>query len=88
MSFQICLTTEKALPLFESLYLDCSDTPVERSSDEEMSIDDPYVASSFGFQNAENVYSRVQMKKSEQCVPGMREQRNDITVILIFSVNS
>ncbi|GFS69803.1 hypothetical protein NPIL_299181 [Nephila pilipes] len=39
------LTTEEAVPLFESLCLDCSDTPVECSSDEEMPIDDPLVSS-------------------------------------------
>ncbi|GFT79669.1 hypothetical protein NPIL_625531 [Nephila pilipes] len=60
------------MTFFESLSSDCSDTSVESSSEEEMSINDLSVASSAGVQNAENVDSssvvlNVEVKKHSEC---------------------
>ncbi|GFU46214.1 hypothetical protein NPIL_189521, partial [Nephila pilipes] len=45
-------TTEKAMSFFKCPSSDCSDTPVEDSSDEKISIDDLPEASLSGFQKA------------------------------------
>ncbi|GFT47852.1 hypothetical protein NPIL_505731 [Nephila pilipes] len=55
LSRLIILIAEEPMSVFERLSSDCSDTPIERSSDEDMSIDDPPATSSSGFQKAEGV---------------------------------
>ncbi|GFS86472.1 hypothetical protein NPIL_121051 [Nephila pilipes] len=43
------LATEEAMPPFNSLFSNCSGTPIESLSDEEMSIPDPPIFTSTGF---------------------------------------
>ncbi|GFT82674.1 hypothetical protein NPIL_177381 [Nephila pilipes] len=63
------LTAEKAISLFESVSLDCSDRPVESSSVEEMSIHDTPVTLSPAFQNVEHVYNSFDKDLEKQSVP-------------------
>ncbi|GFS79654.1 hypothetical protein NPIL_229871 [Nephila pilipes] len=73
MSTLGCRHLNRSSP-FESLFSDCSETPVESSSDEEMLIDDPPVASSSGFQNAENVDSSSDELLEKQSVSRIWEK--------------
>ncbi|GFT68321.1 hypothetical protein NPIL_464861, partial [Nephila pilipes] len=63
------LTTEEAMSLSESISLDCSDTLVESLSDEEMSIEDLPVTSSYGVQIPENGDCNLDEDLEEQNVP-------------------
>ncbi|GFU26785.1 hypothetical protein NPIL_289271 [Nephila pilipes] len=56
-------------PLRKSLSSYCSDTPRESSSGEEMSIFDPPIASSSGFQSVENDDSNSDEGLEDQRVP-------------------
>ncbi|GFU41061.1 hypothetical protein NPIL_440611 [Nephila pilipes] len=82
------LTTEESMSLFEFLTADCSNTPVESPSDEDMSIDDPPVASSSGFKNAGNVDSCSDEDLEEQSVSRIWKKRNATIIIPTFSLNS
>ncbi|GFU28748.1 hypothetical protein NPIL_202261 [Nephila pilipes] len=83
------LTTEKAMWLFKWYSLGCSDKLAESSYVEEMSIDDPPVALSSGFQNAKNVDNSSDEDLEEQSFSryGEKKKRNAATVVLIFSQN-
>ncbi|GFS29480.1 hypothetical protein NPIL_205342 [Nephila pilipes] len=67
------LSTGKDMPLFGNLSSDCNDTPVDNLSDE-MSIDDLPVASSSGFQNAENVDSSSDENLEKECQKSMEKR--------------
>ncbi|GFU22638.1 hypothetical protein NPIL_54501 [Nephila pilipes] len=87
-----CQITEEVMSLFKSLFSDCSDIPVERSSDKKRSVDDPAVASSTGFRNAENVEGSPDEHLEEQCSKRMekeipifsRDYSNFFTVFSIY----
>ncbi|GFU06718.1 hypothetical protein NPIL_552341 [Nephila pilipes] len=69
------LTTEEDIPLSESLYSNCIDTPVESWSDEEKSMGYLPVASSFGFQKVENGDLSSEEDLEEQSVPRIWKKR-------------
>ncbi|GFT18399.1 hypothetical protein NPIL_67551 [Nephila pilipes] len=58
----------KCLLLNTSTFIDCCDTPVESSSDEEMPFEDPPVAPSSSFQNAKSIDSSSNADFKEQRV--------------------
>ncbi|GFU21682.1 hypothetical protein NPIL_630571 [Nephila pilipes] len=74
------LTIEKSMSRFESLSSDCRDTPVENSSDEEMSIDDSTVAASSGSQNAKNIDQNLE----DLNVPNAQKGKIVAAIIPIF----
>ncbi|GFU63143.1 hypothetical protein NPIL_322911 [Nephila pilipes] len=82
-----CLTTEKATSSFESLSLDCSDSPAQSSTDQELLIDYPPVVSLFDLQNAVNVDSRSDEDLEVQNAPRVWKKRNATMVIPIFPLN-
>ncbi|GFT07323.1 hypothetical protein NPIL_492691 [Nephila pilipes] len=69
------LITKEAASLFQNLPSDCGDLQVESSSDEELSIDNPLVASLSDFQNAKNVNSSSNEDIVEQSFPRLRKMR-------------
>ncbi|GFS99308.1 hypothetical protein NPIL_185641 [Nephila pilipes] len=66
----------------------CCNTPVESSSDENMSIDEPPVASSSDFWNAKYVDSSLDEDMEQKIVQKVWEKRNTSTVIPIVPVSS
>ncbi|GFT30672.1 hypothetical protein NPIL_248751 [Nephila pilipes] len=82
------LSTEETMSLFESLLSNCSGTPVECSSDGEMSPDDSSVALSFDFQYTENADSSSDKDMEEQSFLRIWKKRNASMVTPISSLNS
>ncbi|GFT75037.1 hypothetical protein NPIL_40811 [Nephila pilipes] len=76
--------TPEAMSLYESLFSDCSDTLVESSSDEEMSVDYPPLVSFYGIWNLENVDSSSDTDHEVQSVLRVWKKRNTPTVIQNF----
>lgn len=85
------LTTKEALALFENLPSDNSDTPIESSSDEEVSIDDPPSPSgSHTVQNsAEDKDETISDEEEDpEQVSRVWRKKTLKTTIPIFSLNS